>query len=348
MDRHLTYQITEKEAGKSIEQFLRQTGCSHRVLTHLKRTERGIVRNGEWAYANETLMCGDVLEIHVLEEGSSDGIVPVKLPLSVVYEDEDLLIIDKPAGMPVHPSMGNYDNTLANAAVCYFQSEPSPFVFRCINRLDRDTSGLLILAKNMISGAMLYQMSSRREIHREYLAVACGVTPGCGTIDAPIARREGSVLMRCVDYERGERAVTYYERVLTVNPHPDNGVGPAAPCSHTAQSDNAMIPCVHADPNQCPFTPRSLSVPIETGLPDIPLSLLRIRLETGRTHQIRVHMAHIGHPLAGDFLYNPGSQTWIARQALHSHSLAFCHPVTGQELHFESPLPEDMKALTVR
>lgn len=327
MDRHLTYQITEKEAGGSIEQFLRGTGCSHRVLTHLKRTERGIVRNGVWAYANETLVSGDVLEIHVLEEGSSDGIVPAKLPLSVVYEDEDLLVADKPAGMPVHPSIGNYENTLANAAVRYFQSEPSPFVFRCINRLDRDTSGLLILAKNMMSGAMLYQMSSRRKIHREYLAVACGVTPVRGTIDAPIARREGSVLMRCVDYERGERAVTHYERVLIVNPHPDTIVCPSALCSHMARTDNTMV---------------------QAGFTNTPLSLLRIRLETGRTHQIRVHMAHIGHPLAGDFLYNPGSQTLIARQALHSHALTFRHPVTGQELHFESPLPQDMMALTTR
>ncbi len=296
MDRHLTYQITEKEAGESIEHFLRGIGCSHRVLAHLKRTERGIVRNGNWAYANEKLVDGDILELHILEEGSSGGIVPAKLPLSVVYEDEDLLVADKQAGMPVHPSMGNYTDTLANAAVCYFQSEPSPFVFRCVNRLDRDTSGLLILAKNMLSGAMLYQMSARREIHREYLAVACGITPAHGTIDAPIARKEGSVLMRCVDYERGEQAVTHYERLLIMN------------CG-------------------------------------LSLSLLRIRLGTGRTHQIRVHMAHIGHPLAGDFLYNPGSQTMIARQALHSHALSFRHPVTGQELHFESPLPEDMRAL---
>lgn len=303
MTRDLTYVISGSDAGLKIEEFLKQLGCSHHVLTHLKRTDHGIVLNGVWAYASQRLQEGDVLKLHITEEACSEQIVPVRLPLRIVYEDEDLMVIDKPADMPIHPSVNNYDNTLANAVMYYFTEQNCSFVYRCINRLDRDTSGLLILAKNLFSASILYQMSARREIHRHYLAIAEGETPPAGTIDAPIARLAGSAIMRCVDREHGETAVTHYERLG--------------------------------------FSPGSDS----TAVPDCGLSLLRIRLETGRTHQIRVHFSDLGHPLAGDFLYNPDSPARIGRQALHSCSLDFRHPVTGEALHFESSMPEDMQAL---
>ncbi len=293
MSRTLTWTVGPLCEGLTVEQFLRARGCSHHVLVHLKQTERGILLGGSRAYTSQKLNAGDELTIQITEDQPSAGILPVRLPLDIVYEDEDLLVVNKPSGMPVHPSVHNYENTLANALMYYFTARNIPFVFRCINRLDRDTSGLLIIARHGLSGAVLSEMSAARQIHREYLAVVEGILPESGTIDAPIARLEGSALMRCVDRERGQRAVTHFRRLAV-----------------------------------CP-----------------PLSLASITLETGRTHQIRVHMSHIGHPLAGDFLYNPGSAAPISRQALHSHRLEFAHPVTGEPLSFTCEMPSDMQNL---
>ena len=291
MKRILSWKIDRATESISIEQFLRTHGCSHHVLTHLKRTECGILLNGIWAYTNQKLKAGDQLVIRVIEEESSPGILPVPMPLDIIYEDEDLMVINKERDTPIHPSVNNHENTLANAVMYYFSSQNIPFVYRCINRLDRDTSGLLIIAKNMVSGAILSKMSSERQIHREYLAIVEGELPPEGTIDAPIARTDGSAIMRCVDFERGEKAVTHFRCVKKAN----------------------------------------------------GLSLASVRLETGRTHQIRVHMKYIGHPLIGDFLYNPDSMDLIQRQALHSSRLTFSHPITGETLDFTSDLPEDMK-----
>lgn len=295
MDRILNWTITAADAGIKIEEFLRTHGCSHHVLTHLKRTEYGICRNDVWAYASERLCEGDQLRITVTETDASEHIVSVDLPLAIVYEDEDLLVVDKPSNMPIHPSINNYENTLANAVMYYYSRQNIPFVYRCINRLDRDTSGLLIIAKNMMSGAILSQMSANREIHREYLTIVEGILPESGTINAPIARQPDSVLMRCVDFQNGEHAVTHYQRISY------------------GQTESGC------------------------------LTLARVKLETGRTHQIRVHMKYIGHPMIGDFLYYPDSQNLIPRQALHSHKLSFRHPVTGEALSFEAELPNDMQ-----
>ena len=290
MDRHLSFSVTEEESGRKIEEFLKQNGCSHHVLTHLKRTDHGIILNGEWAYSSTRLQCGDVLELWIREEEASDQIIPTPLPLNIVYEDEDLMVINKPPDMPIHPSINNHEKTLANAVMYYFREKGEAFVYRCVNRLDRDTSGLLILAKNMFSAAVLYRQSAERKIHREYLAIAAGEIPEEGIIDAPIARAANSAIMRCV-----ERAVTHYRRLL------------------------------YSKENDC--------------------SLLRIRLETGRTHQIRVHMKYIGHPLLGDFLYHPTAIEQMKRQALHSWSLAFTHPVTGKQMHFTALPPSDMQEI---
>lgn len=295
MDRHLSFSVTEEESGRKIEEFLKQNGCSHHVLTHLKRTDHGIILNGEWAYSSTRLQCGDVLELWIREEEASDQIIPTPLPLNIVYEDEDLMVINKPPDMPIHPSINNHEKTLANAVMYYFREKGEAFVYRCVNRLDRDTSGLLILAKNMFSAAVLYRQSAERKIHREYLAIAAGEIPEEGIIDAPIARAADSAIMRCVDFSCGERAVTHCRRLL------------------------------YSKENDC--------------------SLLRIRLETGRTHQIRVHMKYIGHPLLGDFLYHPTAIEQMKRQALHSWSLAFTHPVTGKQMHFTALPPSDMQEI---
>ena len=281
MNRELTYKVTEEEEGMKIGDFLRKKGCSRHVIVHLKKTENGILLNKEWAYVGQVLKANDQLEIRILEEASSEQIVPRQLPLDIIYEDEDLLIINKPADMPIHPSINNYDNTLANALMWYYQEKKEAFVYRCINRLDRDTTGLLIVAKNMLSGGILSDMSKKREIHREYLAIAEGKVPEEGVIEAPIARKEESVIERCVDFEKGDPAVTHYWRMDYRNGY----------------------------------------------------SLVRLKLETGRTHQIRVHMKYLGHPLTGDYLYNPDYRI-LDHQALHSWKLEFRHPITGEQIHF--------------
>lgn len=283
MNRVLTYEITAEQAGTKIGDFLRRAGYSRHVIIHLKKTENGILLNGEWAYVGQFLKEGDHLEIRIIESEASEQIVPAELPLDIIYEDEDLLIINKPADMPIHPSINNYDNTLANALMWYYQQKGETFVYRCINRLDRDTTGLLIVAKNMLSGGILSDMSKKREIHREYLAIAEGEVPQEGVMDAPIARKEESVIERCVDFEKGDRAVTHYWRLDYRNGY----------------------------------------------------SLVRLKLETGRTHQIRVHMKYIGYPLTGDYLYNPDYRI-LDHQALHSWKLAFRHPVTGAQMQFKA------------
>lgn len=314
MNRKFRYNIHESEATLTVEAFLRSKGYSHRILAHLKRTPDGIILNGVWARVTEKLSEGDVLDITLADPAQQSpagtsggdsaffhaGFIPADLPIGIVYEDEDILVVNKPPGMSVHPSAGNYDSTLANAAAWHFLDEGlccrdaegrCHFTFHCINRLDRDTSGLLIIAKHLLSGAVLGDAMKKREIHRTYMAITEGKTDPDGVICAPIARVPGSVLRREVS-EKGEYALTRYKRL-----------------AYDKEMD---------------------------------LSLLEISLETGRTHQIRVHMLHAGHPLIGDFLYHPESRL-MQRQALHSSALVFRHPITGAEMHFHAPLPSDMQ-----
>ena len=302
MKRILTYPITESDSDQRIYDFLCHHGYSRHIRTWLKQHPGSVRLNGEEALFYFPLKNGDLLEISLEEEHPSENIVPVDLPIHIIYEDEDLMVIDKTADMPVHPSIGNYENTLANAAAWYFHRQDIPFVFRCINRLDRDTTGLLILAKHMLSGAILSDQMKKRAIHRTYLAITEGKTDPAGTIDSPIGRTDQSLILRQVDHENGDSACTHY-----------------------------LQKCWHPKT----FYPETLPVPQDG------LSLVQLQLETGRTHQIRVHMTSIGHPLIGDTLYNPETAL-MNRQALHSYRLAFTHPVTGVSLEFTSSLPEDM------
>lgn len=290
MKRIFSYIIPTEYENSTLLTFLKSMNFSAPTITHLKRTENGILLNDEWARVRDKLHTNDILTITLIDAESSDKIVPSNLPLNIVYEDNDLIIIDKPAGMPIHPSQGNYENTLANAVAYYYAQKQEPFVYRCINRLDRDTTGLLILAKHMHSASLLSNMVKNREIHREYLAIAEGKIPSSGTINAPIGRVPGSTIERQVNHEHGDYALTTYKRLSYSNGY----------------------------------------------------SLVSLKLETGRTHQIRVHMKHIGHPLPGDFLYNPDYSV-IQRQALHSYRLSFMHPIEKTPLEFISPLPDDMK-----
>lgn len=295
MERILTYHITEQDASQTIEQFLKNKGYSSQCIKELKKMPESILIAGRWEYMRYLLKSGDTLTVHVQETEVSEKIPAVEMPLDIVYEDEDIMVINKPADMPIHPSLNNYYNSLANGLAWYFERQEKPFIFRCVNRLDRDTSGLTIIAKHMLSGGILSSMVAKRDIHREYRAIVRGkLTPDAGTINAPIARVGESIIERAVDYEKGDRAVTHYQTVAYKNGH----------------------------------------------------SLLSIHLETGRTHQIRVHMKHIGFPLIGDYLYNPDME-YMTRQALHSYRLQFKHPITGEAMDFVAPLPEDMKKVLV-
>ena len=251
MNRNIDYIIDEDSAGLRVEQFLRRKRYSGQNLSEIKRMPKSILVNGVHYYMRQELSTGDHLQVRICETQNSEKIPPTKLPLDIVYEDEDLLVLNKPAGMPIHPSLNNYTNSMANALAYYFQSQGKPFIFRCCNRLDRDTSGLTIVSKHLVSGSILSDMTKYREVHREYLAIARGsVTPSEGTIQAPLGRKDGTIIERTVDWEHGEDAVTHYKVVKEANGH----------------------------------------------------SLVSLRLETGRTHQIRIHMKYLGYPLIGDYL----------------------------------------------
>ncbi|MFA9378803.1 MAG: RluA family pseudouridine synthase [Lachnotalea sp.] len=292
MNRTFTYKIELKYNNFQIGDFLRENGYSRHVIVHLKQTENGILLNGEWAYVTVILKTGDTLILNMIEETSSENIIPVKMDLSIIYEDEDIIVVNKPANTPIHPSQNNYDNSLANGLAYYYKEKNLPFVFRCINRLDRDTTGLVLLAKNMYSSCILSIMVKNREIHREYLAVVEGKLDPSGTINAPIARKESSIIERCIDFSNGQVAITHYTLIKYNNDY----------------------------------------------------SLASIILETGRTHQIRVHMKYLEHPLPGDYIYNP-NYSHIDRQALHSHKLNFIHPISKKIMELTAPLPSDIKLL---
>ena len=207
MDRTLTYTVSIEESDLRADQFLSRRGFSSHILTRLRKNMEHLLINGTPSRTNTPLHEGDILTVHIVEEHSSYHVPPVKLPLSIVYEDEDILVANKPAKMPIHPSMDNYYNSLANALAWYYRDSGN-FIFRCTNRLDRDTSGLTVIAKNMLSSAILSDMAVRHAITREYLAIVRGVvTPASGTITAPLSRKPGSIIERCVDFEHGERAV---------------------------------------------------------------------------------------------------------------------------------------------
>lgn len=271
-----------------------QLHLSTRLVRQLKRIENGITLNGIPARVTDDAHTGDELCV-LLEPGGSvsQTIVPVPGPLEIAYEDDDLLLLNKPAGTAVHPSPGHYRDSLANFTAAHFRQRGEAFVFRPVNRLDRGTSGLLCVAKNAYAQARLSEQLHTGAFERIYYAVVCGSpSPSRGTIDLPIGRSPESIIKRRVDPD-GARAVTHYETLR-------------------ASGDR---------------------------------SLLKIRLETGRTHQIRVHFSHIGCPLFGDFLYGTERRDIVEGHALHSGEIRLVHPVTGQPVRCAVPLPAYMRQL---
>ena len=289
MERQILY-IIDKDY-KSISDFLKSKGYTSSNIVELKKYENGIVLNGTWVYMNQKPAILDRLLVRVCEYKKSENILPVFIKLDIKYEDEDIVVVNKPSGMPIHPSLNNYENSMANALMyCYREKN---FVFRCINRLDRDTTGLTVVAKHFLSAGILNTSMEKREIKRVYNAIVedDGSLTERGTVDAPIAREDNTLIKRKVSSE-GQRAITHFKVLKRLN----------------------------------------------------GASLIELRLDTGRTHQIRVHMNYIGHPLVGDYLYNERYyDKENVRPLLHSKSLSFIHPITGENLYLECELPKDFK-----
>lgn len=295
MNRTLTYEINSEYVGYSIDKYLKSQGYSSANITAIKKMPNNVVIDGEWVHMNRKLQPGEILTVNISEDNSSEKIPPVKMDLDIVYEDDDIIVINKPAGLPIHPSLNHYEDSMANGLAYYYEAQDKPFIFRCANRLDKNTSGLTVIAKHLVSGNILSTMVKNREFHREYYAIVRGhLDEPEGTIDAPIGRVDDSIITRQVDFENGERAVTHYKVIDEKKGH----------------------------------------------------SLISIHLETGRTHQIRVHFKYIGHPLIGDHLYNPDFEN-MTRQALHSHKISFVHPITKKAMEFIAPLPNDMNFIYI-
>ena len=289
--RQLTYTAKTADEGRTVLSILRrELACSDSHISRLKRREEGILINGARCYVTARVSAGDVLivEIGDLPDGH---IMPMEYPLNVVYEDEDLLIIYKPAGLSVHQSTRDPEELTLENAVCHYlggRISPHP-----VSRLDRGTSGLMAFAKSGYVHERLRRQMHSEGYARTYLGIAMGrVDPPTGVIELPIGMAQGSTYQRAIVPE-GQSARTEY-RTLATNER---------------------------------FT------------------LLRLVPQTGRTHQLRLHLSAIGYPLAGDWLYGAEDRALIARPALHSHTLALTQPITGERIQLTAKLPEDMRRL---
>ena len=291
--RRLTYIVGEGEEGRRVDSFLRrELGLSGTLIKRVKHQKNGLLLDGEEIYTSYPVRVGQVLSVAVGDTENGEA-VPRPGELDIVYEDEDVVVINKKAGVPTHPGPTNVLETVGNYLTHYINAKGEPYVFRPVNRLDAPTSGLMVAARHAHSHHVLKNLLHTPRFRRGYLAVCMGTpTPSAGVIDLPIGRSEVSYLARAVCPD-GKPSRTRYRVVAEGN----------------------------------------------------GLSLVELELETGRTHQIRVHMAAAGHPLAGDFLYGQEDKGLISRTALHSAWLAFTHPVTGKPMFFRAPLPEDMGIL---
>lgn len=287
MKREFRYTIEDESV--TIERFLTRRKWPDSIITVLKQDNTQVLVNDKPSSTKTVLNAGDTLIIQ-LDEKTNKEIEPKPYPLKVVYEDEDLLVVYKPYDMPMHPSRKQHAITLANAVRAYLNE---PFVFRCPTRLDRDTSGLVIVAKNRVASAILSDQAKKHQIQKEYLAIAEGKIDAIITINAPIDRI-GETMIREVNYDTGKEAITH------------------------------LFP--------------------EKYYPEQNVTLIRLVLETGRTHQIRVHTKYIGHPLVGDLFYNRENRQ-MNRQALMAHKISFIHPVTFREMSFEIEMDDDFKEL---
>jgi len=302
----LLLEVAAEDEGKTVRTVLeRRLGVSRKLMSRLKLTEQGLTLNGKRVFTNERVKAGDCLALR-MEQEQSDDILPESMPLDIVYEDRELLIVNKLPGIIVHPTHGHYTGTLANGVVHHWRQRGETVRFRPIHRLDEETSGLVAIAKNPYVHQQLSEQMQAGEVDKRYRAFVYNAPhPASGTVNEPIDRSPEEPHRRMVLPE-GYPSLTRYETEATY------GNGSAAK--------------------------------------------IKLKLETGRTHQIRVHMKHIGCPLIGDKLYgyaanpegNEGSavlEAAVERQALHAAVLGFTHPMTRKYMEFEAALPQDLQQL---
>ena len=294
MSRRLELVVTPELAGVKVDTMLkRHLHLSGTVVRRVKWLEDGILVDGLRVNTRFCPAAGQVLSVRLSDPVRNSGIVPAPGPLDIVHEDDDLIVLNKAAGVPVHPGPGHFSDTLGNFLVDYYEKTGQEGDFHPVHRLDRGTSGLLVAAKHPHAQEVLKNQLHTEDFRRVYLAVCEGVPdPPSGVIDAPLGPRPGSLMEQMVRPD-GRPARTKYGVLRRWGGR----------------------------------------------------ALVSLELETGRTHQIRVHMAHIGHPLTGDFLYGAEDRDLIPRPALHSGYLSFRHPITGENMQFSVPLPEDMARL---
>lgn len=286
----LKYRVKENDSYQNINEILSiEFHLSSRLTTKLIRSQQ-IFRNGIVADTRCFVNKGDNITLNLNYEENNSNIVPTKMDLDIIYEDEWFLVVNKPAGIAIHPSRLHYDNSLSNGVRHYFDSIGLKKKIRPVNRLDFDTSGLVIFAKCEYIQEEFSRQMMNGSFQKKYLCLAEGlIEPKEGTINLPISRKPGSIIERCID-KNGQKSITHYKVLKEFETH----------------------------------------------------SLVQCKLETGRTHQIRVHMKAIDHPILGDTLYGDSSNL-IDRQALHSYKIKCIHPVTKKTLQFVADLPEDMK-----
>ena len=286
----LKYIVNDLSKYSTVRQVLKnEFKISNRLVLKLKQNDF-IFLNDTASYLDKPLRVGDIVRCKIDFEEDSSNIVPTKMDLNILYEDDYILAINKPYNMAVHPSILHYTNSLSNGVKYYFETINLKRKIRPINRLDRDTTGIVLFAKNEYIQECLSKQMQNGMFYKEYVAILEGVLDKKeGIINASISRKEGSIIERKID-ENGIKAITRY--------------------------------LVLEEKNN--------------------LSLVKFVLETGRTHQIRLHSKHIGHPILGDTLYGNKSNL-INRQALHCHKICFIHPITNKKIELTSIIPEDMK-----
>ncbi len=297
----MEFKYTVKDSDKSIKQILKnELNMSERYILKLKKN-KCIQINGQSVHINYPIFDGDILYIFENFAEDSSNIVPNQdIPLKILFEDEYLLIVDKQPGIPVHPSILHYENSLSNCVKYYFNQIGLNKKIRPVNRLDKDTSGIVLFAKNdYIQECLVKQMKSNT-FKKYYIAILEGIVENeSGTISAPIARKDGSIIAREISLG-GETAISHYKVIK----------------KFSYKNGNTLF----------------------------SLTKVEFSLETGRTHQIRLHSKHIGHPIVGDTLYGNPSEL-ISRQALHAYKVEFIHPVTKKMISIEAEIPNDMSQI---
>ena len=287
------FDVEEKDSGRSIKDILRnELGFSKRLRAKLKNNPQLVRLNGVEAAGWIPLKTGDQITIDFPQEVSN--FVPENIPLDIIYEDDDLLILNKQAGIVCHPTKGHPIHTISNGVQHYIDTNKREFKIRFINRLDMDTSGVLAIAKNSHSQDAVVKQMKLNLVEKKYLAVVKGIIEeDLGTINQPIGQPDPLLVQRGV-VEDGDECTTHFKVVSRYSKG---------------------------------------------------YTLVELLLETGRTHQIRVHLAHLGHPIVGDHLYGEDEPFLIERQALHALSLSLKHPVTGSPMVFQAPIPKDIEKL---